>query len=197
MIVRLFNMLGVKPHERRSVILLLIAFFVIGNVGWMFFEIPDLTEDMNELKTKSVENELLPQLQKNRAILQKEVDDLRGEEQMVRDGSQAEKLMGKVAKEAEPAKLSIPDTRVTRGTTSKDSEFDELKLNIQRCNANTVQLVDFLKRVADNHPMVRVSDVTIQPNRDKKDLQVTLVFVASFPKENKKPVSKKPAKKGN
>ena len=53
MIVRLFNMLGVKPHERRSVILLLIVFFMIGNVGWMFFEIPDLTEDMNELKTKS------------------------------------------------------------------------------------------------------------------------------------------------
>ena len=76
MIVRLFNMLGVKPHERRSVILLLIAFFFIGNVGWLFFEIPGITSALDELRNKSQENALLPQ-QKNRAILTQEVDDLR------------------------------------------------------------------------------------------------------------------------
>ena len=37
--------LGVKPQERRSVIFLLIGFFVIGNVVWLFMG-PDLIESM-------------------------------------------------------------------------------------------------------------------------------------------------------
>ena len=196
MIVRLFNMLGVKPHERRSVILLLIAFFFIGNVGWLFFEIPGITSALDELRNKSEENALLPQHEKNRAILTEEVDDLRGDSKMLKDGTQALKLMGLVASEARPSQMLITSSRSTRGTTNKKSEFDEVKQNI-RGTGDTVQLVDFLKRVSDKHPMVRVSDLTIQPTADLKSLNVTLVFVASFPKENKKPVSKKTAKKGN
>ena len=191
MIVRLFNMLGVKPHERRSVILLLIAFFFIGNVGWLFFEIPEINSALDELRTKSQENALLPQHEQNRAILTEEVDDLRGGEKMVKDGSQALKLMKLLEKEAIPSRLSIYDRRPSRTPSNKKSDFDESKYTIS-CTGNTVQIVDFLKRVSDKYPMVRVGDLTIQSASDLKSLEVKVGFVASYPKENKKT-----AKKGN
>ena len=123
------------------------------------------------------------------------MDDLRGDTKMVQTGEQALNLMELVAKEAQEANLNFDNPRPTRAATNKDSDFDEVKLNI-RCSGDTVQLVEFLKRVSDNRPMVRVSDLTVTPNQDRKKLDVTLVFVASFPKEKKKPVSKRTAKKG-
>ena len=48
--------LGVKPRERRAVILMLMGFFLVGNVIWLVFEIPSLLQTQTKLGKYENEN---------------------------------------------------------------------------------------------------------------------------------------------
>ena len=174
--------LGVKPQERRSVIFLLIGFFVVGNGVWLFMgpELIELRESRDDLLGK---NKLLAGVETRLKDVKTELKTLRGLEdaKFVSSSEAAQKLMNMVETKARRSGLNITRTRGSQGSARGNKEFDEYKRTIS-FQSGMIELVDFLKDVSEGQSMIRVSDMTILPTPERKYLKVDLTFVASFPK---------------
>ena len=185
--------LGVKPQERRSVIFLLIGFFVVGNVVWLFLgpELIELRKSRDDLLGK---NKLLAGVETRLKDVKTELKTLRGldDTKDVTSLDHAQKLMKMVETKARRSGLNITRTRGSQGSARGNKEFDEYKRTIS-FQSGMIELVDFLKNVSEEQSMIRVSDMKILPTPDRKYLKVDLTFIASFPKPE--PESK-PSKKG-
>ena len=186
--------LGVKPQERRSVIFLLIGFFVVGNVVWLFLgpELIELRKSRDDLLGKNV---LLAGVETDLKDVKTELKTLRGldDTRDVTSLDHAQKLMKMVETKARRSGLNITRTRGSQGSARGNKEFDEYKRTIS-FQSGMIELVDFLKNVSEEQSMIRVSDMKILPTPDRRYLKVDLTFIASFPKPE--PESK-PSKKGN
>ena len=174
--------LGVKPQERRSVIFLLIGFFVIGNVVWLFMG-PDLIESMERRDSFLDANKNLVGVEARLKNVKKDLKTLRGLEdaKVVSGQDHARKLMDTLETKARRSGLNITRTRGSQGSARGNKEFDEYKRTIS-FQSGMIELVDFLKNVSNEQSMIRVSDMKILPTPDRKYLKVDLTFVASFPK---------------
>ena len=185
--------LGVKPQERRSVIFLLIGFFVVGNVVWLFLgpELIELRKSRDDLLGKNV---LLAGVETDLKDVKTELKTLRGldDTKDVTSLDHAQKLMKMVETKARRSGLNITRTRGSQGSARGNKEFDEYKRTIS-FQSGMIELVDFLKNVSEEQSMIRVSDMKILPTPDRRYLKVDLTFIASFPKPE--PESK-PSKKG-
>lgn len=185
--------LGVKPQERRSVIFLLIGFFVVGNVVWLFLgpELIELRKSRNDLLGK---NKLLAGVETRLEDVKTELKTLRGldDTKDVTSLDHAQKLMKMVETKARRSGLNITRTRGSQGSARGNKEFDEYKRTIS-FQSGMIELVDFLKNVSEEQSMIRVSDMKILPTPDRRYLKVDLTFIASFPKAE---IESKPSKKG-
>ena len=185
--------LGVKPQERRSVIFLLIGFFVVGNVVWLFMrpELIELRKSRDDLLGK---NKLLAGVETRLKDVKTELKTLRGLEdaKFVSSSEAAQKLMNMVETKARRSGLNITRTRGSQGSGRGNKEFDEYKRTIS-FQSGMIELVDFLKNVSEEQSMIRVSDMKILPTPDRRYLKVDLTFIASFPKAE---IKSKPSKKG-
>ena len=185
--------LGVKAQERRSVIFLLIGFFVVGNVVWLFLgpELIELRKSRDDLLGK---NKLLAGVGTRLKDVKTELKTLRGldDTKDVTSLDHAQKLMKMVETKARRSGLNITRTRGSQGSARGNKEFDEYKRTIS-FQSGMIELVDFLKNVSEEQSMIRVSDMKILPTPDRRYLKVDLTFIASFPKPE--PESK-PSKKG-
>ena len=186
--------LGVKPQERRSVIFLLIGFFVVGNGVWLFMgpELIELRKSRDDLLGK---NKLLAGVETRLKDVKTELKTLRGLEDTkdVTSLDHAQKLMNMVETKARRSGLNITRTRGSQGSGRGNKEFDEYKRTIS-FQSGMIELVDFLKNVSEEQSMIRVSDMKILPTPDRRYLKVDLTFIASFPK--KPEIESKPSKKG-
>lgn len=174
--------LGVKPQERRSVIFLLIGFFVIGNVVWLFMG-PDLIESMERRDSFLDANKDLAGVEARLKDVKTDLKTLRGLEdaKVVSGQDHARKLMDTLETKARRSGLNITRTRGSQGSARGNKEFDEYKRTIS-FQSGMIELVDFLKDVSEGQSMIRVSDMTILPTPERKYLKVDLTFIASFPK---------------
>jgi hypothetical protein len=187
--------LGVKPQERRSVIFLLIGFFVAGNVVWLFLgpELIELRKSRDDLLGK---NGLLAGAETDLKDVKTELKTLRGldDTKDVTSLDHAQKLMKMVETKARRSGLNITRTRGSQGSARGNKEFDEYKRTIS-FQSGMIELVDFLKNVSEEQSMIRVSDMKILPTPDRKYLKVDLTFIASFPKPEPESKSSKKGKK--
>ena len=187
--------LGVKPQERRSVIFLLIGFFVVGNGAWLFMgpELIELRKSRDDLLGK---NNLLAGVETRLKDVKTELKTLRGLEdtKVVTSQDHAQKLMKMVETKARRSGLNITRTRGQQGSARGNKEFDEYKRTIS-FQSGMIELVDFLKDVSEEQSMIRVSDMKILPTPDRKYLRVDLTFIASFPKAETEPKTSKRGKK--
>ena len=185
--------LGVKAQERRSVIFLLIGFFVVGNVVWLFLgpELIELRKSRDDLLGK---NKLLAGVETRLKDVKTELKTLRGldDTKDVTSLDHAQKLMKMVETKARRSGLNITRTRGSQGSGRGNKEFDEYKRTIS-FQSGMIELVDFLKNVSEEQSMIRVSDMKILPTPDRRYLKVDLTFIASFPKAE---IESKPSKKG-
>ena len=185
--------LGVKAQERRSVIFLLIGFFVVGYVVWLFLgpELIELRKSRDDLLGK---NKLLAGVGTRLKDVKTELKTLRGldDTKDVTSLDHAQKLMKMVETKARRSGLNITRTRGSLVSARGKKEFDEYKRKIT-FQSGMIELVGFLKDVSEEQSMIRVSDMKILPTPDRRYLKVDLTFIASFPKAE---IESKPSKKG-
>jgi Tfp pilus assembly protein PilO len=192
--------LGVKPRERRAVILMLMGFFLVGNVIWLVFEIPSLIQTQAKLSKYLQENQKELNPPKGKRGLKEKLKDKRtevksqiGNTKKIKDGEQAANLIDLVERQALISGLNLGTSRGGQGSRLRDQDFEEFKRTI-KFTGNLVDLTTFLKTMSEEKSMIRVSDMTIQPTRDKKLLAVDLTFVASYPVSEPEPKSKSKTK---
>ena len=130
--------LGVKPRERRAVILMLMGFFLVGNVIWLVFEIPSLIQTQTKLGKYEQENkkELNPPKGK-RGLKEKlkdkrtEVESQKGSTKKIKDGEQAADLIDLVERQALISGLNLGTSRGGQGSRLRDQDFEEFKRTIK------------------------------------------------------------------
>jgi len=185
------------------VILMLMGFFLVGNVIWLVFEIPTLIQTQTKLSKYEQENkkELSPP-KGERGLKEKlkdkrtDVETQKGDTKKIKDGEEAANLIDLVERQALISGLNLGTSRGGQGSRLRDKDFEEFKRTI-KFTGNLMDLTTFLKKMSEEKSMIRVSDMTIQPTRDKKLLAVDLTFVASYPvsEPESKSKSKKKGKK--
>jgi len=172
--------MGIRPQERRSVILLLLAFLFIGNIAWLMMG-PELLQLRKQRDQFRKENKAAANLVELRDTLMMEVETLSAESGMVSDGRQAQKLMEDIESKARRSGLNFTASRGQSVSSRSNQDFEETK-RIVSFQSSLVDLVEFLKNVSEGQNMIRVSSMAIQPTPDRQQLKVDLTFVASYPK---------------
>ncbi len=190
--IEVLDRIGIRSQERRSVILLLLGFLVVGNVVWLFMG-PELLGLQTSLKDFEKKNAALADLPKLIKGLEKEVQTLETETGGVTDGRQAQKLMEEIESKARRSGLNFTRSRGQSGSSRKNQDFEEAKRTVS-FQSGLIDLVEFLKNVSEGKSMIRVSNMTIMPTTDRKKLKIDLTFTASYPKPEVETKSKKSKK---
>ena len=191
--IEALNRIGVRPQERRAVILLLLGFLVVGNVVWLFMG-PDLFKLQSSLKV--FENKAMAALPDLVEKLENEVKTLTAETGAVTDGRHAQQLVKNIDSKARRMQLNFTRSKeLGSSSRKKDQDFLEAKRQVT-FQSDLIDLVVFLKKIAEDKSMIRVSKMDIKPTRDRQNLAVDLTFTASYPKPDTESKSKK-SKKDN
>jgi len=190
--IEVLDRIGIRSQERRSVILLLLGFLVVGNVVWLFMG-PELLGLQTSLKDFEKKNAALADLPKLIKGLEKEVQTLETETGGVTDGRQAQKLMEEIESKARRSGLNFTRSRGQSGSSRKNQDFEEAKRTVS-FQSGLIDLVEFLKNVSEGKSMIRVSSMTIMPTTDRKNLKIDLTLTASYPKPEVETKSKKSKK---
>ena len=188
------NRIGVRPRERRAVILLLLGFLVIGNVVWLFMgpELLKLQTSLEGFEEKNKAMATLPDLVKK---LDNDVKTLTAETGDVTDGRHAQQLMRDIDSKARRMNLNFTKSTGQQGSSSrkKNQDFEEVQRAVT-FQSDLIDLVGFLKKISEGKSMIRVSKMVIKPTPERKNLNVDLTFVASYPKPDTDSKSKKSKK---
>jgi len=188
--------LGVRPQERRAVILLLLGLLVAGNGVWLFLG-PELFKLQDSLKDFEGKNKTMASLPVLVEKLEDEVKILTTETGKVTDGRHAQTLMKAIDSQARRSNLDLKNSKGQRGSSSrtKNQDFEEAKRAVT-FQSDLIDLVGFLKKISEGKSMIRVSKMTVAPTADRMKLKVDLTFTASYPKPDTESKSKK-SKKDN
>ena len=135
------------------------------------------------------------QLNQRLATLKSELNSLLGSGiTVVSSEAHSRKLMEVLMVTARRSGLNITRSRGVQGSARSDKEFEEFKRTIS-FQSDMFKLVDFLKKVSEASTTIRVSDMMIRPTPDRRQLNVDLTFVTSYPKPKPHSKSKKSKKK--
>ena len=194
--IEALNRIGVRPQERRAAILLLLGFLVVGNVVWLFIgpELLKLQASRKDFEEKNKAMATLPDLVEK---LDNDVKTLTAETGDVTDGRHAQQLMREIDSKARRMNLNFTRSRGQAGSSSrkKNQDFEEVQRAVT-FQSDLIDLVGFLKKISEGKSMIRVSKMVIKPTPERKNLNVDLTFVASYPKPHTDSKSKK-SKKDN
>ena len=191
--IEVLDRIGVRTQERRSVIFLLLGFLVVGNVVWLFMG-PELKSLNTSLKDFEEKNEALADLPKLIKGLAEDVKTLEIETGGATDGRKAQKLMEEIESKARRSGLNFTRSRGQAGSSRKNQDFEEAKRTVS-FQSGLIDLTEFLKNVSEGKSMIRVSQLTVAPTTDRKQLKIDLTFVASYPKKSEVESKSKKSKK--
>ena len=191
--IEILDRIGVRAQERRSVIFLLLGFLVIGNVVWLFMG-PELISLQTSLKGFEEKNAKMVDLPKDIKKLTDDVKTLETETGGSTDGRKAQKLMEDIESKARRSGLNFTRSRGQAGASRKNQDFEEAKRTVS-FQSGLIDLTEFLKNVSEGKSMIRVSQLTVAPTTDRKQLKIDLTFVASYPKKSEVESKSKKSKK--
>ena len=178
--IEIMDKIGISRQERRAVILLLLIILVVGNGAWLFME-PQLfvwRDSLIQLTKNNDSNATLPiEIKKLRASK----ETLETETGKVEKEKQAQALLKDISSKARRLNINFTKDKGVALAGSKKNEFEEYKRMVSFQSSLGV-LVQFLKSVSDGKSMIRVSNMTVVPTRDRKALMVELAFIASYTK---------------
>ena len=178
--IETLDRMGIRPQERRSVILLLLTFLIIGTIAWLMMG-PKLLQLQTSRDQYREENKEAANLVELRDTLQMEVETLLAESGMVSDGRQAQKLMEDIESKARRSGLNFTRDGGGQVASRGNQDFEETRRTVS-FQSSLVDLVEFLNNVSEGQNMIRVSAMTVQPTVDRQQVKVDLTFVASYPK---------------
>ena len=194
----LLDRLNLRPQERRLVVM---AVAVLAVVLHFWFVQPFFREwgqvktelDKAEKTLKTYQSEIARTNEYEAKRLKLEIlgSSLPAEQQ-----NQANLLISRIQAVADQSKLSVGNMApVGHSRTGKTNEFfEEQTINLSVNPSGVQELVDFLYAIGSGDLLVRVKELSLNPDASQTKLMGTMKLVASFQKKTPTPLA--PAKPG-
>lgn len=177
----LLDKLNLRPQERRLVVIVGFVVFVVLNIWmvWPQFGQVAVWEQRKrdaDKKLKTFKDELNRKPEYERIL-----KDLESRGVYVATEEQALQLMEEVRSEAALANVSVTrwDPTQRGATTTRTNFFEEQSLSIT-VNTGEKELVDFLYNLGSRNSLIRVKNMSLQPDPTRMRLQGTILLVKSF-----------------
>ncbi|HEY6168216.1 MAG TPA: hypothetical protein VI454_09265 [Verrucomicrobiae bacterium] len=183
--------LNLRPGEKRLVVAVAIAVFVVLNVWWIW---PHFGEVAKVSAALARDRAALEKYQKEIARTdqyKKRLDELAKIGSVLPSAEQALQLQVVVQKQAAQSGVAILSSDSRQQSSTKLSEFfDEQTLRVT-ANSDDKQLVDFLYKLGAGDSIIRVRDLSLGPDPSGTRFNSTLTFVASYQRvaPAKKPIT--------
>jgi Tfp pilus assembly protein PilO len=182
---RLFDKLNLTKQERRILVAVALAVFVVLNSFFIWPQLMDWEKYKRQFatsqKTLSTYQTEIAQVSANQAKLLQ----LERQGSAVLPAEQALMLMRAVQQKADQVKLLITGTRTIAGqTTSTNQYFDEQAVSIDTSGGDQ-ELVDFLAALGAGESMIRVRSLDLKPDPPLTKLVGKVELVASYQKKPK------------
>lgn len=179
----LLNLLDVKPGERRAVVVIILAVFVVLNAWWAWSG-PELLK-MHDQKSR------YERKARNNKTLKQDLEQLRGEVSTLKEKTgalvtEAGDMRRSIRHVALGNKIDVLPRQNQRREGREEDFFIEQEFTMDFVSSST-NLVSFLCDMAEKQPLVRVRSLALQPDSrsDPRNLKVDVTFVASYPKPEK------------
>lgn len=175
-----------NPMERRFVVFVVVLFFVVVNLVWVRPYFLEWGKTKVELEKSRTTLTTYTQAAAKAPALQKQVDALSRGGAEVPQEEQALQFARTIQERSARSGVGILSMGSTRQVGGTNQFFAE---QIQTINVQSKedQLVDFLYNLGSDNSLIRVRDLSIQPDPSHMQLNAHVTLVASY---QKKPAAK-------
>ena len=176
-----------RPTERRIVIGVAVALLVVLNWAFVWPHFSDYGNYRDRLQSASAKLQRYKTAIDQVPALQKKVKIYESAGEFVAPEDVSIDLMKTIQSQAAASGFGIQS--FSRSTVSTNQFFIEQiqNINVQAPEAN---LVDFLYKLGNGSSLIRVSDLTLQPDPPRQHLMADIRLVASYQKNPKAPAAK-------
>ena len=180
----LFDKLNLRPSERRLVVVVVSAVFLVLNYFFVWAHFGELGRVQQRTRDTRKKLELFQSEIKKEPDYQREMRKLAEMGALVAEDARALELQREVSSQALASGVAVqrydPSLRQTTGRTN--AFFDEQSLVIT-INSGEKELVDFLYNLAERNSLIRVRSMFLQPDTPQHRLEGRVTLVASYQKK--------------
>jgi Tfp pilus assembly protein PilO len=176
-----FDKLNLRPGERRLLVLIGIAFFVVLNILFVkphFGAVGRLRKQLDQQET--TRDRYQREIARTRDY-EKRIKELELQGQTVPSTEMGLEFQKTVQRQAAASSLSILSTDARAGgAQNQTSEFFEEQILRVTATGNDKQLVDFLHRIGTGDSLIRVRELSVSPDPGGMRLNSVITLVASY-----------------
>jgi hypothetical protein len=176
----IFDKLNLRPFERRLVVAVGIALFIVVQLVYVWPHFGDVgkmedrrAKGLNELKVREDEIAASKKLAPELAKLESEGLSVPPEDQTV-------EFMRSISSQSAPAGVTI--TANSKPTTRTNQFFLEQSQQITTLS-DEAGLINFLYNLGSGNSLIRVRDLTVRPDQTRQKLSATVKLIASYQKK--------------
>jgi Tfp pilus assembly protein PilO len=177
-----------RPLERRLVVGVAVVMVIVLNWAFIWPHFSDLGNYQNRLSDARNKLAKYQTAIAQTPDLQKQLAKFESEGEFVKLEDQGVNLISTIQQQSFQSGVALQNA-APQQTHTNDAFFVEQVENINVL-APEAQLVDFLYRLGDNASMIRVRDLTLQPDPPHQRLSANIRLVASYQKNPKAPAAK-------
>jgi hypothetical protein len=178
--------LNLRPQERRLVVMAAAVLFVMLQFWLVWPHFKDWSETKTGLDNarQTLARYQAELARTNEYRLKLDQLEAQGTGVLVEEQARPNVLISRIQTQAAQSKINAPSIRpVPRSASSKTNEFfEEQILDLGVLPSGDEQLVDFLVAIGASDLMIRVRDLSLQPDASRTKLTGSMKLVASFQK---------------
>lgn len=181
--MRYLDKLNLRPGEKRLVVAVVLAAFIVIQIVFVWPHFGDVGNAQVALVGARAKLEKSQTEVNKSGQYQKKLRELEGAGSSVPTQEAALNLQNIVQQQAAASGVAILsyDSRTSSGQSKTSEFFDEYQLRIQ-INSGDKELVDFLYKLGSGSSLIRVRDLTLNPDPSQTRLNGTIALVASYQK---------------
>jgi hypothetical protein len=179
----LFDRLNLRPAERRLLVLVALAGFVVMNMIFIWPRFGELGRELDAARAARAQAGQFRAEATSAPALEARLRELEDAGSQVASSEQALALQTTVQLQAAQSGVTILtyDSRGGAGDSRTAEFFQEQTLRVTAL-CTDAQLVDFLHKLGTGNSLIRVRDLDVRPDNSLMKLNCTITLVASYQK---------------
>jgi hypothetical protein len=182
-VTALFDRLNLRPGERRLLVLVALAGFVVMNMIFVWPRFGELGRELEAARNARAKAEQFRAEAAKAGALEARLRELEDAGSQVASAEQALALQTTVQMQAAQSGVTIMsyDSRGSAGDSRTAEFFQEQTLRVTALSTDA-QLVGFLHKLGTGNSLISVRDLDVRPDQAQMKLNCTITLVASYQK---------------